>query len=238
MTLRANERERNIRERHARQDGWFRWSTPTRFILFIIIVVGLIVGIWSLISESEEPMDPSTLNTIAASNDPWKVKVDEQEILSVRHQDKLVYSRIHKGENVPDVEHFLPVAEAPVAVAPAPVVAPEDVIIVIEEAVEVTSHAKMPKDSIGSLIAQEGGAQGPFIQLGTLDSDEQAQQEWKRLKRRHKDVLGQHSPLIESVDLGERGILYRLRVSYSSLEKAEEVAKELKTRKVGCFVVR
>lgn len=267
MSLQARDRERIIQQQQARQEGWARWSTPFRYVSFIVIVVMLVTGLWFLIEESSEPVPQSSLQTVLPNEEPYKVKVDEQEILSVRHQDKLVYSRIHKGDDVPQVEHILPAPEAPVIVEASETPSEVQVIIeglptdektapeasespvaeaptpkieaaspVVVEAVEVESGL----DSIASLINQEGLAKpsGPFVQLGTLDSQEQAQQEWKRLKGRHKDILSQDEPLIEQVDLGERGIHYRLRVGpYDKLSDAQAAAKELKVRKVGCIVI-
>ncbi len=265
MSLQARDRERIIQQQQARQEGWTRWSTPFRYIAFIVIVVSIITGLWFLIEEGSEPVPQSSLQTVLPDEEPYKIKVDEQEILSVRHQDKLVYSRIHKGDDVPRVEHILPSPEAPVIVEASETPSEVQVIIeglpaeektapevpvaeaptpkveatsqpVIVEAVEIESGL----DSIASLISQEGLAQpsGPFVQLGTLDSEGQAQQEWKRLKRKHKDILSQDQPLIEQVDLGERGIHYRLRVGpYDKLASAQEAAKELKARKVGCIVI-
>jgi cell division septation protein DedD len=266
MSLQARDRERIIQQQQARQEGWTRWSTPFRYVSFIVIVLSIVTGLWFLIEESSEPVPQSSLQTVLPEEEPYKVKVDDQEILSVRHQDKLVYSRIHKGDDVPQIEHILPAPEAPVIVE-ASQETPSEVQVIIEglpieaktalespvaeaptpkmkataesviiEAVEVESGL----DSIASLINQEGLAQpsGPFVQLGTLDSQEQAQQEWKRLKGRHQDILSQDTPLIEQVDLGERGIHYRLRVGpYNKLSDAQSAAKELKVRKVGCIVI-
>jgi cell division protein FtsN len=114
------------------------------------------------------------------------------------------------------------------------------VVSQVEPAIVEAVETEEAIDSIASLIDKEGFAQktGPYVQLGTLDSQEQAQQEWNRLKKKHKDLLGQLNPLIEQVDLGERGIHYRLRVGpYDKLANAQSAAKELTIRKVGCIVI-
>lgn len=225
MTLRAREKERIIKQSQARQEGWARWSKPSGFIVFLLTLIGIISGVWFLIQESSEPVPTSQLSLIRAEEEPYKVKLEDQEVLSVRHQDKLVYSRIHQGEELPQVEHLLPEPEAPIALS-------EDVsdIEVLIEGVSMTDD-----DPIASLISQESTASsGTYkVRLATLDSAEQAQQEWKRLSHKHKDLLSGKSMHIQQVDLGARGTKFTLDVGpFDTDQQADVVAKSLKGMKL------
>ncbi len=80
---------------------------------------------------------------------------------------------------------------------------------------------------------------GYRLQLAAVRSPEAAKQIWDRLKRQHGDVLGGLAYAEQRVDLGERGIFYRVQAGpIADAAKAEQECRELKRRGVGCLLVR
>jgi len=77
------------------------------------------------------------------------------------------------------------------------------------------------------------------LQLGAVRSAAAAQQEWDRLKRTEGDVLGRLTAEARRIDLGQRGIFYRIMTGpVGSEQAAAHICDELKRRKVGCLLVK
>jgi cell division septation protein DedD len=112
----------------------------------------------------------------------------------------------------------------PVAVTPPPKPAP---VAVAAPPATVQAPTKAPA----------GG--GFRLQLAALRSEDAAKKEWSRIKQANKDLLGAYAAAWPRVDLGDRGIYYRLQAGpVSDGAAAERVCSELKRRNVGCILVR
>lgn len=81
--------------------------------------------------------------------------------------------------------------------------------------------------------------EGAFlVQLASARSEEGALSEWSRISGRHKDVLGSLSPAVSRVDLGEKGVFFRLRAGpLADRAAAESLCATLGAQNVGCIVV-
>ena len=77
------------------------------------------------------------------------------------------------------------------------------------------------------------------VQLAAIRSPQLAQQEWKRLRSKHTDLLGRLDLSVSRADLGpSRGIFFRLRAGPLPDETAARaLCAKLAQRKVGCLVV-
>jgi cell division septation protein DedD len=77
------------------------------------------------------------------------------------------------------------------------------------------------------------------IQIAAFRSKEGAEKAWRQLSRANKDVfMGLKSDVVR-VDLGTRGVWYRLRARpLASRSMARQLCGKLKARKIGCLVVR
>lgn len=116
-------------------------------------------------------------------------------------------------------------AEAPAQPKPAPLTAPtrEKPVAALERPAPAPAVA----------------GRGYRLQVGAVRSPEAAKQEWERLKRLHGDVLGDLGVSTERVDLGQRGIFYRIQAGpIADAAKAERDCNELKQHGVGCILVR
>ena len=86
--------------------------------------------------------------------------------------------------------------------------------------------------------APAGGAYR--IQLAALRSRSAAEEAWKALLRKHRDLLSRLDTSIRRVDLGAgKGVYFRLQAgSFENQAGARRLCSELAGRKVGCLVVR
>lgn len=241
--------------------SWFQFSSPLRYILFLVVMVVLIVGVWMLIFSSNPTCDKINLPLIHSDEPSFKIKAEDQSVPGISHQDKLVYGRIREDETQPVVEHILPAPEDPIVLMneetpPLKMVeqyAPQDGIF--EEDVEVTKSEPSgsssstlsiadlievpPQNESFASVSKKEERGNIFIQLGSLKSQDAAQEEWERLSKRHKDLLGNYKPFIQKVDLGSsQGVYHRLRAGpLENIETAETICTSLKQKKVECLVI-
>ncbi len=100
-------------------------------------------------------------------------------------------------------------------------------------AIEPRGSSKNARE-VASVAAEAGGY---MIQLAALRSPERVHREWQRLRKNHGDLLDQLRLIVVRVDLGAKGILYRLRLSqFRDRAAAQEVCAELADRNVDCLV--
>lgn len=254
MKLSPNDDDRLWRE--PEKAHWFRFSSPLRYIVFLILLIALLVGVWYFISPRRQWYNKSDLALIRADETPYKIKPESQGVPSVKHQDKLVYGRIRADQNGPIVEHILPDPETPlpqikedsVTIQMVEQYAPEDLdpdktleIIEKEPKKEVSIEDLIEETSEEKKEPEQAKITGKtFIQLGSLKSYDLAESEWERLSKKHDDILRKLKPVIQKIDLGEeQGIYYRLRTGpFDGPEEANEVCSGLKEQKVGCIVIQ
>ncbi len=258
MTFSPNDDDRLWKE--TRKEGWFRFATPLRYIIFLLALVCLVVALWYLFAPARRSYSKTDLAFIRTDDAPYKVKAKEQGLPHIKHQDKLIYGRIRSDQNTPPAaEHILPDPEPPTAhpMNDRPTLkmvnqyTPEDLEVekVVESSLEKPNNPPSALVSIEDLI-EEYPSEKPvlekkatkgniFIQLGSLKSHDMAESEWKRISQKHKDVLRDLDFIIQKVDLGaNQGIYYRLRTGpFESNEDAAKICASLKERKVECLVI-
>jgi hypothetical protein len=83
-----------------------------------------------------------------------------------------------------------------------------------------------------------GGSGGWRVQLASVRSEGEAAAEWRRLAGRHPDALGGLSMQVAKVDLGEKGIFYRVQGAGADEARAKSACAQLRAQNVGCVVVR
>ena len=252
MTFSPNNDDRLWKDEKSSK-GWFRFSSPLHYLVFLLILILIVVGAWYLLTPARQNYNAKNLALIRADDSPYKVKAEEQAIPGIKHQDKLVYSRIRSDENAPPVEHILPDPEPifvsntsePTALKMEEFYSPDEfpleaMAVQEEKPVHVASIEELIDDvpEEASLPTPSSKGNNVLIQLGSLKSHDLAQDEWKRLVTKNKDILGGLDPIIQKVDLGaEKGIFYRLRTGVTTQASAKQVCSTLKERKVECVVV-
>jgi len=117
-----------------------------------LVVIGLVIWFFTSKPSATEQAEAEVL-VIRASTDPYKVRVDDQSVPSVRHQDKRVYDRLGKPVEAVQEEVLLPAPEAPIEVGSAPVqVEPEkQESIKTESLVDVMTPEKIVEKVAGSV---------------------------------------------------------------------------------------
>jgi len=87
--------------------------------------------------------------------------------------------------------------------------------------------------------ATKGAGAGTRLQLGSVRGEEEARQEWERVKRKNADLLGTLSATPVRADLGDKGIYYRILTGpVADQAAAERICSELKQRSIGCIIAR
>jgi cell division septation protein DedD len=125
------------------------------------------------------------------------------------------------------------VASAPLPATPPP---PATMPAPAKVAPVVPPTAPPPTVAVAKPAAVAGGDY--LVQLGALRSAPDAEKEWGRIQRSNADVLGGLKSDVVQVDLGAKGVFWRLRAGPLSEQSARQVCGELKNRSQGCMVVR
>jgi hypothetical protein len=87
-------------------------------------------------------------------------------------------------------------------------------------------------------ITQPGGGEpGMFVQIAARNDQAAAMAAFADLQQKYAGVLGNHSPSVRKVDLGDKGVWYRLLVGpMPSKGDADKLCEDLKTAGMkGCF---
>jgi hypothetical protein len=184
---------------------------------------------------------------IRADDRPTKVKPEKPGGMEVPDRDKLIYTQKRAA-----VEHLLPPPEKPMPrptppsahparvesnPTPAAPAATSATTTAVPQP-EAKPVAKNNSASAKGPTAQPAPAQGRGVrlQLGSVRSEQAAQQEWDRLKRANSDLLGSLTANPVRTDLGENGVYYRIQTG--PIAEADRICSELKQRNVGCLIAR
>jgi cell division septation protein DedD len=85
--------------------------------------------------------------------------------------------------------------------------------------------------------AQSGGKY--FLQLASVKSEERARGEWTRLQKVHADILGDMTLALQTADLGDQGIYYRIQTGpFPTQATAQDMCWQLRAEKQDCLVLR
>jgi hypothetical protein len=214
--------------------------------LIALLVMGLFAGgLWfAYIQGIKHAAGTSTEDVplIRADARPTKIKPEKPGGMEIPDRDKLIYTQKRAA-----VEHLLPAPEKPMPRPAAPgtplhqpgtsqqPAAPAAAATATSSAAATTNPpGKAAKLSPAQSSPTKAGA--TRIQLASVRSEEAALQEWNRLKRANSDLLGNLSATPVRVDLGEKGVFYR--VLSGPVADAEQVCRELNQRNVGCIIAR
>ncbi len=118
--------------------------------------------------------------------------------------------------------------EPPAAPPGAPAVAP------------AVAPSAASRESAPRVAALPDAKTGNFVvQLAALRAKDGARPAWARLQNAHPALLGQRELAIQKVDLGDRGIFYRIRAGFfADRAGARGLCNALKARGQDCLVVK
>ncbi len=155
-------------------------------------------------------------------------------------------------------EPFTPAPEPPEPAAPPP--APPEPVASVPAPPEPAAAAPEPAEPATSAPAAEttappappapavqtaartpsGAPSGAYVvQLAALRARDSARPAWARLQKAHPMFLGDKELTIQEVDLGERGIFYRVQAGFfPDRAGASALCQALKARQQDCLVVK
>jgi hypothetical protein len=203
---------------------------------------------------------------VQASQSPTRIKPENAGGLVPPNQDKEVYNRIQPNTVPVQPEKLLPTAETPklppggVLPTPAPPKEPEaaktptPVQTASATAPAPTAAAAAPAasppvadkpatpqaagPSIASLIDNMSGPTGGWrIQIASVKSEDIAKSTWARVSTANGDVLASLKMQPIRVDLGEKGVWYRVQAGPLDEKQAQSVCGTLRTRKSDCVTI-
>jgi cell division protein FtsN len=123
-----------------------------------------------------------------------------------------------------------PVAEAPPALKPAAETAPA-----LQPVAKPAKAPKLVKTEPAQIPAKAGGV---GLQIGAYKSDAEANAAWTTLSHKHPMVAAYRSA-VKKVDLGDKGIWYRLRMEgFADKTAAAAFCDKLKADGGNCFLAR
>lgn len=75
------------------------------------------------------------------------------------------------------------------------------------------------------------------IQLASLKTEADARKTWKRLSGKYKDILGPLAFHLEKIDLGTKGVYYRVQAGpFTAKADAKDICTKLKAEGQQCLV--
>ena len=78
-----------------------------------------------------------------------------------------------------------------------------------------------------------------MVQLISVRTPAEASKEFLKIFNKNKSIIGNREPLVKEVDLGERGMFYRVNIpGFVSLDAANEFCNALKESGQDCLVVK
>lgn len=197
---------------------------------------------------------------VQAPTTPTRTKPDNAGGLVPPNQDKEVFNRIAPGAVPTQPEKLLPTATNPKLPAnglPTPAAPKEAEPAKTPTPVQPTSTTGaatpasatvQPTDvkpgttesgpTIASLIDNMSGpTAGWRVQVASVKNEDVAKSTWARLQSAHGDVMANLKMQAVRVDLGEKGVWYRVQAGPLDEKQAQSVCTTLKGRKADCVTV-
>ena len=244
-----------------------RFRQGLTLLLGATAIAAAVAGWYIFMGGTSGPVSEADVPVISADARPLKARPENPGGMVVPNQDKLIYEGLGRGERDTAVERLLPppeqpkappvqsppvreeAATAPPSSASAPPsppavsampVAPVAVPPPAPPPASATAKSAPAVETLPSAAAaRQGAARGEFmIQLAAMGTMDAAQKEWVRLKKASPDLLAAQASDIVKVDLGAKGVFFRLRAGPMDELSARTLCGQMTKRNAGCMVVR
>ena len=215
-----------------------RESTGPIGLLKLLIAISLLIAVFILCLKVYQGgvRDRSEPPTIVGDKTPFKVTLEEQGGVETPDQDKTIYSVM--DNTMPEVT-VTPreVTESPIDFSKTII---QNEISTPKKFNPVSSPSNIKTSGPGYIKTAPNIESDFVIQLASVRSNEAAKSTWEDVKVKYKNLI--KSELyhdIKTVDLGNKGIYYRLRVAgFKNKEMAKTFCDKLKDLNQACFVTR
>ncbi|MBT5073906.1 MAG: SPOR domain-containing protein [Kordiimonadaceae bacterium] len=205
-------------------------TSKRRLILSSItftVLAGFSALVWMSYTSENTPMGP--IPVVRADNSVVKEKPDDPGGKEILFQDKEIFDRVdNMATEKEDV--IAPSSEIPLK-RPVPEVTEEQVQVAAEKAEEIIPAAAPVKQAVVT--------KGDFmIQIAAIGDKSKAEAIWADVKKKNSSALSKLAPTYMAVDLGDKGVLYRVRGGMLETRKAaDDVCAKLKSNNQNCLVV-
>jgi hypothetical protein len=124
--------------------------------------------------------------------------------------------------------------------APEPLVASAPVRIEpVSAPVEFKTRAQQELETAAASEDASPPVTGYLVQVNSQRSEKAAWAAWKSFKKQHGKLLEDREAIVQKADLGEEGIVYRLRIKGLATQgEAKSLCSELKSQGTSCFVAK
>lgn len=96
----------------------------------------------------------------------------------------------------------------------------------------------VPPPAVAAPTAPQTAAGGVVLQIGSYKSDAEARASWSAFKAHHA-IAAAYDPDVKEVDLGDKGVWYRLRIgAFDDRRAAAAFCEKLKAQGASCIVSR
>ncbi|MBT5185472.1 MAG: SPOR domain-containing protein [Kordiimonadaceae bacterium] len=192
-----------------------------------IVLIGFAVLLW--FSYTSETEDMGIIPVVRADNSVVKEKPVEPGGKEILFQDKEVFDRV---DNIPKEDQDVIASSAEIPLK-RPVV---EEVIKVEAPVEVTPEVVVAEKTEPVVAAASIG--DFMIQIGAFADKSIAEAYWASATSKYAKILTGIDPIYMRVDLGARGVLYRVRGGMlEDRSAAETVCESLKSNNQNCLVV-
>ena len=142
---------------------------------------------------------------------------------------------LNRAPRISDRDSATAPAPRPQPVAPAPNTASKPAPKTVSKTGETQIAAAAPAPKPAPVV--NGNRQDFMVQLAASRSRALARGVYSRLQGNYSDLLGRRNPLILRVDLGDKGIFYRVNVpGFANRNSADVFCANLKKRGQDCLV--
>lgn len=206
----------------------------------VLVLAAFSILIWMSYTSDGEDLGP--VPVVRADGAAVKVKPDEPGGKEIPFQNTEVFTRVdnlpNEEENVIASSSEIPM-KRPVAEEPVAQIEEETSLKVAEEIEQVAPAAAAPPPPVKMPTLAVTKTVGNFmIQIGAFAEKSKAENLWQAAKQKNSTVLASLSPTYMRVDLGAKGVLYRVRGGMLETRKAADaVCASLKKNNQGCMVV-
>jgi len=201
-------------------------------IKLALLAVGLLIAAFIVLKLYQPGVrDRSDPPRITADNTPFKVPPKEAGGTQTPNQDKVVFE-VMDGQS-PKVEADpKPLPESPIKIeAPKPVVTQP-----VAQPKPVVTQTQ-PRPSVN--VAPASGTSDWVVQVASVRDQSDATALWTRIERKFPSLAGRSYADIKRVDLGDKGIYYRLRVAgLADKSAAQSLCANFKAGGQDCLVTR
>ncbi len=234
-----------------------------RGLLTIVTVLAFAGILWYAYPQGQEKYTDMDIPTVAAGKDIYKFKPDDPGGMKIPHQDSTIFDPLEK--RAATVEKLLPPVEQPVdkdealqaGVALESAVPKLNLDLQMKEVATGTEKIVSTKEPVKTVpvpsakpvskpVVQQAPAVKPvaakgnlYIQLGSYRSVTDAKGDWAMLQKKYAGFLSGLSMRTQRVDLGAKGVWYRLQAGTVSEARAAEICADLKkSNPGGCFIAK